>query len=167
MPHPTGSATTRRTAIVGAVAGLLVLIGCEGDGSGRRSSPVPRTAASADPDSALLEVVGRELDELVALVAAASRRAPGAAADLAGLAALHRAHRAVLPAGEPTRHRARLAGPPRAVVRQVVARERRARDRLADWAVAAQSGALARLLASMSAAVSQELAVLGAGRVPG
>lgn len=160
-----GSATTRRTAILGAVVGVVGVAGCEVDGPGRRPSRAGRTPPATDPDTVLLEAATRELEELEALVAAATRRAPGAAADLAGLAVLHRAHRAVLPAGETQRRRVRLVGSPQSVVRQVVARERTAGERLADWAVAAQSGALARLLASMSAAIAQRLAVLDPERV--
>ena len=40
-------------------------------------------------------------------------------------------------------------------------RELQARARLADWSVAAESGALARLLASMSAGVASHLAASG------
>jgi hypothetical protein len=44
---------------------------------------------------------------------------------------------------------------------RVLRREERAQRRLADWAVEARSGALARLLASMSAGVAQQLAASG------
>jgi hypothetical protein len=74
------------------------------------------------------------------------------AAGLTGLAALHAAHIDALDGTPPRDGRRRGVDP--AVVRR---HERQLQARLVDAAMAAESGALARLLASMSAAVSQRL----------
>ena len=79
------------------------------------------------------------------------------------LAARHAAHVEALD-GEPFAGRspAVSVGGPAEALRRVRAAEQQAQRRLADWSVAAESGALARLLASMSAAVAQHLVALPA-----
>lgn len=153
---------TRRTALGGALAGLVALAGCE---EGRPDADPPEPAPAA-PDTALVEAVTAELDELVALVTIAADRRPLLAAGLAPFAALHQAHRAVLPDRDAEPPRPRVAGSPREVAWQVLRREAQARNRLADWSVAAESGALARLLASMSAGVAAHLAASGLAGPP-
>lgn len=145
---------TRRTALGSALAGLVALAGCEDN----RPDADPRESVPTDPDTALVEAVSAELDELVALVTLAADRRPLLAGGLAPFAALHQAHRAVLPDRDAEPPRPRVAGSPQEVAGQVLRREVQARNRLADWAVAAESGALARLLASMSAGVAAHLA---------
>lgn len=161
MRHVPSSRVTRRTTIVGALAGTAALAGCEADrrddGPAGRSAP----AAGTDPDAALVATVTAELDELVALVAAAAARRPVLARDLAAFSALHQAHRATLPEGDTAPPRPRVTGTPRDVATQLLRREEQARRRLADWALDAESGALARLLASMSAGVAVHLADTG------
>ena len=72
---------------------------------------------------------------------------------------LHVAHRAVL-TEDPVSPATRPApsGSVAKVERLVRRREGSAQRQLADWSIAAESGALARLLASMSAAIAQQLA---------
>jgi hypothetical protein len=137
----------RRTTLALGVTGLLGLAACDDGDSEPRSAPTP----AADPDSELVERVLADLRGALRLAVAAS---------LHDLAELHRAHITALdgdlaPAG-PGR---RLAGRARALA-EVRARETRLHRQLVEAAVAADSGRLARLLASMSAAVSQRLATL-------
>ena len=162
-PRP-GVVATRRTAITGAVGGALVLAACDAGDPGATPSPTPfpstaaTSAAPDDPDQALVDQVVAELDELIAFTAAAAARrrtGPWPAA----FETLHRAHRDVLTddaLDEATPPEIR--GSAKEVAQQVGRRERRAQQQLAEWALAAQSGPLARLLASMSAALAQQLA---------
>ncbi len=156
-----GLATTRRTTVGGAIAGLLALAGCDAGGlepgKGRTPGAAPAEEVD-DPDAALVDRVIDELDELEALVRSAARERPALAPRLAGLGAAHRAHRAVLPERRSSRPRVVLPRRPRELLAEVLRRERVGQDRLADWALEAQSGALARLLASMSAGIAAHLA---------
>ena len=90
-----------------------------------------------------------------------SQRAVGE--PMAALGRLHDAQAAALDAA-PSTASATSPGPtfadPAAALRAVQRREQRLEKRLVDWSVAARSGALARLLAAMSAGVAQHLAVL-------
>lgn len=160
--------TTRRTALGGAVAtlgmGVGALTGCDLDpGSSGRG---PAAEPAADPDTGLVDTVLAELRDLTALVSGVGAVHPGLRRAMAGLRDLHRAHREALgdePADEPVGG-AQLdprTGPAQALA-LVRSRERRTQGKLADWSVAAESGALARLLACMSAGVAQQLVVLPA-----
>ncbi len=157
-----GPRATRRTAIGGALAGAVALAGCDLDPPAADPPSSSSTATtSGDPDTALVDAVIAELDELVALVTEAADRRPLLAPELAALAALHQAHRDVLPERDGDVAVPRITGSPRDVGDLVRRRALQARSRLADWAVAAESGALARLLASMSAGVAAHLADTG------
>ncbi|GAB3197266.1 hypothetical protein GCM10027062_08640 [Nocardioides hungaricus] len=125
----------RRTALALGAAGLAAVAGCD-EGP---ESPVPTPAPSPDADEALV-------DGVVAEIAAVWRLTAGRP----GLAAVHEAHAEAL-GGELTG--ARRRGDTAALR----GREEALRVRLVDAAMAADSGELARLLASMSAAVSQQL----------
>lgn len=131
---PADPQLSRRILLATGVAGAALVSGC-----GDARSPAP--ARADDPDTALVdEVVGR-----ITATAALSARVPD-------LVALHTAHLDALDAAPPvagTASRARL-----------LRSERQLQRFLVDAAVRAESGPLARLLASMSAAVSQQLAVL-------
>ena len=177
---PRAAAATRRAALGGALASLAAVSACDLaepvdqpiGGSGDTSLSPSGEAAGApsgeastppeDPDTALVDEVLTDLGELAALVAAGARFAP-LREPMRALAALHAAHVEALD-GEPVAGRSpgvRFAGPAEAL-RQVRAGEQQAQQRLADWSVAAESGALARLLASMSAGVAQHLVALPA-----
>jgi hypothetical protein len=177
---PRAPVATRRAALGGVLATLAVVSACDvaqptdpsGDASGGASGTGP-TGASAtgsetpaptpteDPDAALVDRVLVELDEVSALVTAAARF-PRLRASMRTLGELHAAHRDALD-GEPVTGRSPVAFAGAAeALRRVRAREQQTQRRLAGWAVAAESGALARLLASMSAGVAQQLAVLPA-----
>lgn len=131
-----------RAGVVGGLAGLVVLTACDDNDT----TPTPGSSPSADPDSALVEEVLAEL--------AVAEQTATAAGELE-LATLHRAHIDALDGEMPTEAAGRA--PSAEVVRR---REQLLQAHLVDAAMAAESGALARLLASMSAAVSQRLAVL-------
>ena len=108
-----------------------------------------------------------ELDELIAFTSgAAGCPAARISAWPAAFETLHRAHRAVLTDDEDEEpHRARVRGDAQEVVAQVTPREAAGRSgRLATGPSTAQSGPLARLLATMSAAVAQQLSLSRAGR---
>jgi hypothetical protein len=119
-----------------------------GEGTGSSTGSGSQSAA-ADPDSALV-------DEVVAHLLAAERLA--AAGRQADLVALHRAHLDALEADQPAPRR-----PARRRSRAEVRRgELLLQRRLTRAALAAESGALARLLASMAAAVAQRVAAMPA-----
>jgi len=132
---------SRRTTIGLAGAGLLLLSGCDSLRP-RAEAPAGSPSPEADPDAALVESVLAELTAAVAITAGAG---------MARLEALHRAHITALAGEQP--QAASSSGPGPAAVRRV---ERRLRATLVRGALAARSGALARALASMAAAVAQE-----------
>ncbi|GGO70043.1 hypothetical protein [Nocardioides deserti] len=121
------------------------------------SSPAP--APDPDADEALVDEAVGGLAEALALVAAVRVRHPRLRDALAGLEDTHAAHLAALegeqrgPAAPPT---ADAAAALALVRRRATATQRR----LADQAVRADSGQLAQLLASMAAAVAQQLVLL-------
>lgn len=137
---PAGPPLSRRTTLALA-AGVVVLAGCDDGDDGPDSAPTG-APGSADPDIALVDAV---LTELVH-----AQRVASSAGDT-DLVALHGAHIEALN-GTPAPAGGRFGA---ADVQQ---RERRLQSHLVAAAMDAQSGALAALLASMSAAVSQRLA---------
>jgi hypothetical protein len=168
--------TTRRRVLrapAAAVAAGLVATGCDLSGSagpddGTSSStptptPDPTATPSADPDEALVAQARSEVADTVAVVVAAGTGRPGLARELAPWERLHRRHLAALPGDDAGVPSARVLGDAPAARRQVLAREARLQTALADAAIGAGSGPLAALLASMSAAVAQRLAVAEAG----
>ena len=136
---PAGPHVHRRTAIALGAAGLAVLTGCDDDDKEPAATPAP------DPDEALVEKV---VGEISAAFRAATR------AGEVDLVRLHRAHLRALDSAPIHGADDRMPG---LALRE---RERVLQADLANASMAAQSGELARLLASMSAAVSQQLVVL-------
>ena len=141
---PAGPLLPRRSALAvglaAGVAGTVVLSGCEG------SDLDPRQALTGpvDPDVALVDDVLADLVRAERIATAGGRLE---------VAAMHRVHIEALD-GEPP-----SGAPRRAVADDVVRRrEQQLQRQLVAASMAAESGALARLLASMSAAVSQRLA---------
>lgn len=171
-----GSALPRRAVLGGLAAGALVAVagGCtagspqpDADASGGTATTPPREVS---PDVALavsaVERIGRVADLLDRTVAHHRRlRHP-----LAGLAALHAAHLRLLRQAvpddqeqQPGAGTRRPRGAPHdahAALRSVLHAERSLRPQLEGLAVRAESGEFARLLAAMSAAVGQQLAVV-------
>jgi hypothetical protein len=146
-------------------AAALALAGCSGDGSGPAgagpSSPqttTTSTAATPDPDRVALERAFAITTGLVADLAAANP-----VVDVGGeLAQIHAAHLtalqaaagAVAPTAEPT-------APSALTPARLRRRELAAQRELATLARAADSGALARLFASMSAGIAAGLSHRG------
>jgi hypothetical protein len=155
-------ATTRRTAVGGALLGLGAT-GCRPDRSSSSTGAGGGSpAAGQDPDAALVAEVLAELTALSRLTAYVAGHVPALRGPARALEDLHRAHRKVLGDEVPT---PAPGGGPRpadaaTALRLLRRRELEAQRRLVDWSVAARSGALARLLASMSAGVSQQVANL-------
>lgn len=154
-PHP--PSTRRRTTLGVALLGLVAVAGCDLDDLDPRSEPAPSvdptpSAPAQDADAALVDGVVAELSAALAAAAAVGR--PDRA-DFRPLVRLHRRHLAELEADG-----AEPAAGPRGSASEVLQREQQLQQRLVEAAVAAGSGELARVLASMSAAVAQQLAVL-------
>jgi hypothetical protein len=172
----------RRTVLaVTAAVAVAPLAGCELD--------PPEDAAPSDGPDAILsdeeydtDLAGkaaRSISATLADVRAAAERHVGLAQSLAGLIAMHEAHHALLadagadsddgdgddPSGSPSES---VTAPPASgqALSRLTASERKLSRRLEGWAVAARSGQFARVLASMSASVSQHVAVLPAAKEP-
>lgn len=189
-PVPARSALTRRTAIGGAAAvGAVVVTGCTPSGIDRRprkDAAATPTTPDTDPDVALAATVLADEQAMLDRIAATVARHPGLDGRLAAARAAHQAHVDLLtkavpdearkspsaapsqdaspsvspsvspaPAGTP----AVPARPPRALA--VLAKEE---DRLSlvgrRSAFSAQSGAFARVLASMAASAAQHAVAL-------
>lgn len=175
VPPPAPVAASRRGLLIGGAGAAALLAGCTATGGTRpdAAAPVPSTqpgalgaedgaedGAEEVDDAGLLAEAREAVAGVAALVVAARRSAPPLRATLAPLLALHEAHAEALGRPlEPVRAR-RRAAPPDPLLALVREREERLQERLTDLAVAVGSGALARLLASMSAGLSQRLAVL-------
>jgi len=170
----TGSAPLRATRrrLLGTpaavVAAGLAVAGCdlaESEEPGTSTSPSGPTSPSAttpspaaDPDEALVARVRGDLAEAAALVAAAGSGRRELRRELAPFGRLHVRHLAALPGEDPQVVPVQVRGSTAAARRRVRLREENLQVALADEAVEASSGPLAALLASMSAAVAQQLA---------
>lgn len=166
MPdHPT--LTTRRTALAGALGSLALVVGCDLADLDPTSDPTPSdgdpsaSEPAQDSDAALVNLVLGEVQELIELIGVERSKYPRLHPALTSLVDLHSAHLKALGGETVTAwtDKQHTQGPAAALT-LIRARELRAQRRLADWSIAARSGALARLLASMSAAVAQQLIVL-------
>lgn len=160
LPDPLlgARATTRRTALVaGGLACGAVLGGCGPSGPADVGGP-----DAADPDEEVLEAARRELATALAQVTEARRRHRALRRRLAPLQRTHTAQLEVLaPDGVAVATTPLdLAGGPEAALERVRRDEARLQRRLVTWAVAVDSGPLARLLAATSAGVAQQLALL-------
>jgi hypothetical protein len=157
----------RRRTVVTGLAATVLLVGCDtGDdisppeSSGGSPAPTEATEASEQtPDQALVDGVLAELTTALAVLAQA-RKAPQLKRALTPLTRAHREHVRVLE-GDLTNESPPGPSPDPAVSLRLVRQyERRLHVTLVDAAGRAESGALARLLASMSASVTQHLSVL-------
>jgi hypothetical protein len=142
------------------LAGLLAASGCGRESGAETGAGQPATDPTTDPpadaDAALVQQVRGDLIDALGQVEQARRRVPSLRRPLRPLADLHRAHLEALGAsghddGPEVTERPGLT----AVRRRELALQRQ----LTDAAVRAESGTLAKLLASMAAAVAQHLAV--------
>lgn len=153
MP-PRHTPVARRTALGATLVGLVTVGGCDLDDLDPRTEPDPAapttSAPPEDADADLVEAVVTDLS--VALGAASALRGADRATGRA-FARLHRRHLTELDADDAATS---TGGPDRLAA--VLRTERRLQRRLTEAAVAAESGELAAVLASMSAAVAQLLA---------
>jgi hypothetical protein len=159
--RPATAAVGRRAVVTGlAGATVLALAGCD---SGTPGNDLPGTAeAQQDAD---LQLVREALAVSLAAGAQLGLVATGALRPrLAPLIAMHQAHAQALadavPSGSPSPSVAGTVVPPAPGLARARQVEADAHDRLVALAQRAQSGQLARLLASMAAGISQRLAVL-------
>lgn len=177
MPDPTPphQAVPRRTVLGALAAGAVAALagGCStaapvGAHAGR-SSPSPTGARGVLPDVAVAMAALARIRNAAEVLDRTSQRHHGLRARLAGLSALHAAHLRMLQDAVPKDHRPspttaphpeRVARREPVALHQTVAAEEGLRRSLDDLAVRARSGEFARLLAAMSAAVGQQLAML-------
>jgi hypothetical protein len=131
---PVDPQLSRRVLLTAGVAGAGLVSAC-----GVARSPAPVSAD--DPDGSLV-------DEVVARITATA----ALAARVPDLVAMHTAHLDALEAAPPV--------PGTAPLPQLRRSEQQLQRFLVDASTSAESGGLARLLASMSAAVSQHLVAL-------
>ena len=164
--------TTRATrrGVLGGLALGLTAAGCEVDAT--RDEPDSRTTGSEaaepepdDPDAQLVRRVVEDLTGALALVAGAPRARRPLASELAPWRDLHAAHLEALDAADRVRA-VRVGGPASALRARVRRQETALQRRLAAAAVAAESGSLASLLGTMSAAVAQQLTADSTGNRP-
>ena len=167
MVHlPASGSVSRRILIVGSagVAGLVVS-GCD------VNNPVsdekkPQTEAGLAPDVAVATSALAEIRAVSTAVSSTLTRFPATRTRLASLVTMHREHAASLADAVPERARTTATPAPYVVPRKpevalarLAAREQRLHGTMDGLALRAQSGDFARLLASMGAAVGQQLAV--------
>lgn len=174
MPH-LSRRTTLRAAAVGGLVGVVGLSGCEMGDRGSKRRPAPQNATTAPPDRDGDRLI---LDDARAAVLAAAELARATAqrhralrGRLKPLRATHASHLERLAATDPTAETPLASAPttststpmaPRlpAALAAVRKAEVDLADALAESAVRAASGDFARLLASMSAATEQQVALL-------
>ena len=157
--HPAARATRR--GVLGLLAGITAT-GCSIDPppdepAGAGASPGDEeTEPADDPDAQLVRRVVDDLTAALALVGGVARAARPLATEMSPWRELHAAHLEALEAPDrarPLRVRGSLPA-----LRSRLRREETGLQRsLAEAAVTARSGALAALLATMSAAVAQQL----------
>lgn len=155
VPNPP---TSRRTALGGAVAGLLLATGCDHDDDASGAAPI-RTEPPVDADAELVEQARTQVTSADTVLEELVRQHPKLRRELRPLRKLHEAHAEVLGGFV---DRAVIAG--RFDLREARAYARRTETglqrHLTNAAVGAESGALAKLLGSMAAGIAQHLAVL-------
>jgi hypothetical protein len=149
---------TRRTALAVA-AGLagLAVGGCTSDSPDDPDDPASTSAPPVDADQELVDGVVERLNTALGAVVTAGDASRPLARKLAGLSRMHVAHLEALGGSE--NWSADIGQAPDR--QEVLAGETRLQKFLTTAAVRAESGTLAKLLASMSAAVAQHLAALG------
>ncbi|GEP36995.1 hypothetical protein NPS01_06580 [Nocardioides psychrotolerans] len=158
------AATTRRTALGMALGSLVAVAGCDavsdlsprGDPSSATTEAAP-TLPPADADADLVDRVVRDVEATIEAVP----QGRGLDAQVADLRDMHAAHRAALTGEDGHRFAAGVNRlPRREAVLEMSKLERAHQQRLEAAALEARSGSLAVLLAQMSAAVAQRLALM-------
>ena len=160
---------------MGVVAGITTL-SCARDEDdvdrvGGRRSDGSDAGPPARGDEELLQEARDDLVAVERLVVATRRRHPSLRRRLAPLLRTHRDQLAVLdpdgsaaPPARPTGPSGRVAGDPADALARLLREQQRLQRRLITWAVAADSGPLARLLAAIAAGAAQQGAALAPGQ---
>lgn len=167
--RPTYRSPDRRAfLLLGAGASAALVSACTVNNPFRTErTPAARAVRDLSPDTATAVRAVTDIRGLQASLEAVVTAHPRLAGRLTSLRAMHQAHLGALepavPDGVDTTPKAAPAVPPTATraLAGVGTWETAHRDRLVALAVAAESGPFARLLGSMSAAVSQQLVELG------
>ena len=156
----------RRTAVLGLAATVLVAgcdhgddIGAPASRAGPSSADASASASAQTPDEALVDDVLGALGAALGTLAAARHQRP-LRAPLAPLLRAHRRHVGVLEGESDATASSPVHADAAAALVAVRRSELQLRATLVDAAGRAESGALAKLLASMSASVTQHVAVL-------
>lgn len=164
MPSPVPRASRRAVLGGGAVAGAVVLAVATGCGTddGRRTGAVSvePSAPAVDADSDLVERVVDQITSVLALAKASGAAFPGLRPLTGPLVALHRAHLDEL-GRSADGGREHMRGTADTARERLLRSETELQGRLVEAALAAGSGALAQVFASMAAAVAQRRAVAG------
>ncbi len=165
VPH-TNAWLTRRALVLSISGSALTLAACDLDPRSEDAGP-DGAEAPVDPDLTALADAVAATAEVAALVAATAATHTDLASRLTGFGDLHAAHLAALVGAAAELPEATTTPAPPSVAPappEALASVRRAETTLARLLVGraqrAESGTFARLLAVMSAAVQQELAVL-------
>ena len=168
LPEPVHS----RRAVVAGLAGLsavsgLTLAGCSSD-SGLSLPDLSGEPSAPDPDRGLTRRVRDDEQQVLDLVDATVSRHRSLRGPLRSARRAHAAHLALLtpdgarrPSDRGSRRSPHVAGDPGRALAAVVDAEHALTRRHAASAVRAQSGPLARVVASMSAAAAQQATALG------
>ena len=166
MPSPAPRASRRAVLTGGTVAGaaLLTLSGCGATRTDDLGGAVAddTSAPAVDADSDLVEAVGGQLTSALALAAATAASIPQLRSLGRRLAALHRAHLGELSQTDDVdkgTDKGTVKGTPETARARLLRSEEKLQQQLVRAALAAESGALAQVFASMAAAVAQERAV--------
>ncbi len=159
--HRDPSLRSRRWVLVGgALGGVAALAGCGwlDDDADPPAGTVEPTAPPVDADSELVDEIGREIAEAGAVAARVADRFAPLQPVARAFADLHDAHLGELQWDGTVERSPRLGGRAEAE-RLLLEAEERVQGRLVRASLAAESGALAQVLASMAAAVAQQRAV--------
>lgn len=176
MSAPDPARLSRRTALlwlVGGTAGVGALSACtppwedSAPASGRPSAAASRDAAPPSDDEYDVELADRALAAIATartLADATGRRHVGLSGPCRQLVAMHRQHdgllRTAASTDSPATRRPAVARRSALALSELRAAEEQCRVQLARFAGEARSGVFARVLASMSAGVAQQLALL-------
>jgi hypothetical protein len=161
VPSPAPRAS-RRAVLTGATvagAGLLVsACGAVRSDETAGADDTDPTVPAVDADSDLVETVGDQITEALALSVATASSVRALRLLGQRLSALHRAHLRELNRPEDV-EKGRVGGTAATARTLLLRSEERLQQQLVRAAVAAESGALAQVFASMAAAVAQERTV--------
>lgn len=157
----------RRRTVVTGLAATFLAAGCDNgdeiappESSGSPSAGSESPAEPESQDEALVEDVVGALFGAIDVLVAARRVAPELRPSMTPILRAHRQHVEVLEGEGAASAPSPGPGDAASALRDVRRSERRLHVTLVDAAGRAESGALARLLASMSASVTQHLSLL-------